>query len=231
MARMLLKDLYPNFAMFDDNGMEIRRISNYPACYKFVSAELGTQTPSFMERIHGCYVELKEDNTEEPMIQEVSVKSVNDGMVNIYMWKTPWAIRRRSTDPWTVVLDFNRPHLFGGDNHYKLKGDTADAYLSRRIDSSSFNYKIERMIRAKNAVAIPIPEMKTIPIFVAELIRKDAISNKGSCPISMAPFGECESITVTSCYHIFDTSSIQKWYRYKKTCPLCMTKIDAMLEL
>ena len=61
----------------------------------------------------------------------------------------------------------------------------------------------------------------TIPLFVAEILLKDAISKRSECAISMKLLADCESITLTSCYHLFETESIVRWQQSSSDCPVC----------
>lgn len=68
------------------------------------------------------------------------------------------------------------------------------------------------------------------PAFVASAILKDAISKGETCSISLNSFEECETITLTSCYHLFDTASLKSWMATKKECPLCKKHIAFMMD-
>jgi hypothetical protein len=67
----------------------------------------------------------------------------------------------------------------------------------------------------------PTPLPPFAPRHVLEILKQDAISKGDSCPISFTPFAECESITVTSCFHLFETVAIQQWLATKQLCPTC----------
>ena len=67
----------------------------------------------------------------------------------------------------------------------------------------------------------PTPPPPFAPRHVLEILKQDAISKGDSCPISFTPFAECESMTVTSCFHIFETAAIQQWLGTKQLCPTC----------
>ena len=59
------------------------------------------------------------------------------------------------------------------------------------------------------------------PRHVLEVLKQDAISKGDSCPISFTPFAECDSITVTSCFHLFETAALEQWFKAKQLCPTC----------
>jgi Ring finger domain len=68
------------------------------------------------------------------------------------------------------------------------------------------------------AVSSPVPK------FVADLIIADAIAKGTTCPITMEPL-KADKVTVTSCYHVFDTEALNSWAASQDTattvCPQC----------
>jgi hypothetical protein len=76
--------------------------------------------------------------------------------------------------------------------------------------------------RAAATAATAAPQ---VPRYVLELVKRDAVSKGESCPISMTPFQECSSTTVTSCFHLFETESIRTWLSTKDCCPVCKQKV------
>jgi hypothetical protein len=84
---------------------------------------------------------------------------------------------------------------------------------------------------APASVAPAYPASKPlIPPFVAEALKRDAISQNESCPISLCPFQECKEISITSCYHMFERSAIKSWLQTKSECPICKQKIAGTLD-
>ena len=81
-----------------------------------------------------------------------------------------------------------------------------------------------------SAPAAPAPTTFA-PRYVVDLLKRDAVQKGESCPISMTPFQECESTTVTSCFHLFETTSISAWLQGHSTCPVCKQKVTARIVL
>ena len=85
-----------------------------------------------------------------------------------------------------------------------------------------------------NASAPPAPqEMQStsqIPLFVANLIKNEAIAKSTSCPISMESFSDCKMCSLTSCYHLFESSSLATWLSTKNTCPVCKQQVTSTRE-
>jgi SUMO ligase MMS21 Smc5/6 complex component len=56
--------------------------------------------------------------------------------------------------------------------------------------------------------------------FTIQALISHAIKENMTCPISMNPI-EQRTACVTSCQHIFDRASIQRWLQDNTTCPVC----------
>lgn len=67
------------------------------------------------------------------------------------------------------------------------------------------------------------PEPTAIPAFVAAALATAAVSKGDTCPISMEPLATAVAIGVTSCFHVFDASSIAIWLTTSGggCCPVC----------
>lgn len=76
-----------------------------------------------------------------------------------------------------------------------------------------------------------LPKEKGLPTFVAEALIKSAKDAGTDCPISIIPFKDCSKISVTNCYHCFEASSLEEWYKKKKICPLCKTEIISIVTI
>lgn len=70
--------------------------------------------------------------------------------------------------------------------------------------------------RRSATVTITLPP----PKFVIDLIIADAIAKRTVCPITMEPL-KADRVTVTSCYHVFDTNALNTWAADTNVCPQC----------
>jgi hypothetical protein len=70
-----------------------------------------------------------------------------------------------------------------------------------------------------SSTPLPIPEL------VGTLLIRHAQASDGSCPISAVPYSEIHSLTATSCFHVFDTASLEQWRREHNSCPVCRNRI------
>lgn len=64
-----------------------------------------------------------------------------------------------------------------------------------------------------------------LPETVGSLLLEKAWNGDECCPISAVPFKEIDSLSVTSCFHIFDTKSLRLWQVTKNECPVCRCSI------
>lgn len=70
-----------------------------------------------------------------------------------------------------------------------------------------------------------------VPRFVAELIKREAISKGDTCAITMASVAECERPTMTSCFHIFEGAALEAWLRNHTACPSCRQPVTDVMEI
>ncbi len=68
---------------------------------------------------------------------------------------------------------------------------------------------------------VPLP----IPEHVGKLLMDHARGTGDSCPITAVPFKEISNLTVTSCFHIFDSQALNRWRQEHTSCPVCRTMI------
>jgi Ring finger domain len=60
-----------------------------------------------------------------------------------------------------------------------------------------------------------------LPAFVVEALKRDAIAQCQSCPITMAAFTEAMAVAITPCYHLFTADALTAWLVNKSSCPMC----------
>lgn len=83
---------------------------------------------------------------------------------------------------------------------------------------------IERVI--ERVVVQPQP----LPKSVGEVLLANARKGTETCPITATPFSECEQLSVTSCFHIFETESLSRWQQTHSTCPVCRTTFQNIVS-
>jgi hypothetical protein len=78
-------------------------------------------------------------------------------------------------------------------------------------------------MRRRESAPVPVATtiIRPIPRHIAEILINNARSGTESCPVTAVPYNECESLTITSCFHIFDTEALNRWLTTNDTCPVC----------
>jgi hypothetical protein len=74
--------------------------------------------------------------------------------------------------------------------------------------------------------ARPLP----LPQNIGSLIIQAQRDTDEACPITASPYRDLQHLTVTSCFHVFDTESIKKWCKTHSTCPVCRTTITNLVS-
>ena len=68
------------------------------------------------------------------------------------------------------------------------------------------------------------------PPHVLQKLFAEARNGTDVCPITLAPFSESEQLSITSCYHIFDTEGLNEWRAVRSTCPTCTGPIQLVIH-
>lgn len=87
---------------------------------------------------------------------------------------------------------------------------------------------IERVV--ERLVERVVVQSQPLPKPVGDLLLSTARKGPDSCPITAVPFPECESLSVTSCFHVFDTRSLTRWRESHTTCPVCRSAIQNIVS-
>lgn len=69
-----------------------------------------------------------------------------------------------------------------------------------------------------------------IPKHIGEILLANARRGADSCPIAALTFSECDKICVSSCFHIFDKESLERWMTTSTSCPVCRSKIENVVS-
>jgi hypothetical protein len=65
-----------------------------------------------------------------------------------------------------------------------------------------------------------------LPEHVGKVLLREAWNGEESCPISAVQFKKLSSLSVTSCFHVFDTDALNQWQELKNDCPVCRCSIN-----
>lgn len=96
-------------------------------------------------------------------------------------------------------------------NHNLINNSTIRNFIEHYISSTTCSNTEEKH------------SIKPVPKYVADLLIKNSVEKDEKCPITMDPIDK-ETCSVTSCFHIFEKSSIETWLTNKDNkskCPVC----------
>jgi hypothetical protein len=149
----------------------------------------------------------------------------------IYLWRTSMCVYHYRTGKCIYILDSNCLTAIPGEFTYREECISRLFKGSRNTDCKMLRSRMLESIRAEEAVQIRLPVGNVckaaveIPMFVGAIIKRDAIRNKDSCPITMDEFAEDTKTMVTPCFHIFTTAGLCKWLESKDICPTCKASV------
>jgi hypothetical protein len=145
---------------------------------------------------------LTSSSSDDPDITELTLSTGG-----IHVWRTGLTVNHKGV--WLQVLD--------SDKRQSLPGD----YIFSCLDEIPTHFEEE----SQDDTPSSQPIQQNIPQFVAEIMKRDAISAKASCAISLESLAEVP-ISITSCFHMFDSSSINKWLQRENSCPVCKSTVS-----
>ena len=219
----MLTTLYPNFATFQDSLRSSEHEQVYERRYKLVSALHGCERPTHDDEYRLCRIKVRKEQFTGDTPKHVETHE-EDGKRNVYVWRTPYSVYNRRLKTWVPVIDFNVLNCYPGHFLYTNEDETTNSYMIHRVEQQSLRLSMLDIIMNPSIVAMRICP---IPKFAAELMKRGAIAKNDCCPITLNPLKECESLTLTSCYHLFDTPAIDRWLRENMECPTCKEKITS----
>jgi hypothetical protein len=134
---------------------------------------------------------------------------------NIY-WYLPMSILDESTGDIPII---DTQYMSWVPSNYKpvhLKVE------NNQVFTQFLSIRRRNLSLIANAIVLrPVIPIVKLPSHVLDALLRDAKSGKESCPISMTLYSECDSLSITSCFHIFDKKSLALWFENNSTCPLC----------
>jgi len=144
---------------------------------------------------------------------------------NLFLWRTPWTVFHKNV--WLPILDSNDRARLPGQFMYTGSSNPSRILAQQQMRASMMSQLYGTLLSsaAPKPSAAPNPSSQSIPSFVVNIMKQDAIRNKAECPISMETITEATNISLTSCYHIFETGSLKNWLERSNACPVCKTPV------
>jgi len=219
----MLTALYPNFATFQDSLRSSEHEQVYERRYKLVSARHGCERPTHDDEFRLCRIKVRKEYFTGDTPKRVETNE-EDGKRHVYVWRTPYSAYNTRLKAWVPVIDFNVLNCYPGHFLYTNENETTESYMMHRAEQQSLRLKMLDVIMNPSIVEMGVCP---IPRFAADLMKRGAIAKNDCCPITLNPLKDCESITITDCYHLFDTAAIDMWTRRNMDCPACKQKITS----
>ena len=162
----------------------------------------------------------------EPMLKKIPL----DNGEHLYLWRFPWCIQLEELDVWIPILDSDKrdkiPGAFAYKTQYEVHNPWYEEYRSLRTNMlKTIEEQQWRTIRRNAPPRLQVAATKP-PKHVAEIIKRDAIANKMTCSICLDDITADMTVSVTACFHIFESTSLKGWIQRTCTCPVCLKPIS-----
>ena len=162
----------------------------------------------------------------KPMIKKIPL----DNDEHLHLWRFPWCIHLAELDVWIPILDSDKREKIPGTFAYKTQYEVHNPWYEeyRSLRTKMLKTIEEQQSRSVRRNAFPRLRAAAIkpPKHVAEIIKRDAIANKIICSISLDDITADMTVSVTPCFHIFESTSLKGWIQRTCTCPVCLNPIS-----
>ena len=216
------------FAVFDDSLIHLKCVRMNDTVYQ---GESRTRLEACDTAASNSSVMIKTSQEPEPTLTRLILESGSP----IYLWRTSMCMYHRRTRKWIHILDSNCLNQIPGEFTYRE--DCISKFFSgsrnirckilhRRMLQTIYRQELT-LVRMPAPVPVPLPSEAApkIPAFLGAIIKRDAITKKDTCPISLEEFTEDMKTVVTPCFHIFTQAGLSRWLESKSLCPTCKTSI------
>jgi hypothetical protein len=159
--------------------------------------------------------------------KRAQMENIRVGSRYIRIWRTPFTVKHMGI--WLPVLDCDHRYYIPGEFVYSsinTHQNSENRILQQLNARITFDAQIvETAYKTETTAEV---RADSIPRFVMEILKRDAVAKKYECPISMAIIEEDTEVSFTECFHIFEREGIERWVREKGSCPLCKAKVTQL---
>jgi hypothetical protein len=131
-------------------------------------------------------------------------------------------------------VPFYQPYMNSYDSYYNSDDEDDRRSIRTRAAGGGRHRRVStpppppqpRLVEVPVERVVVETRVSPLPKAVGDILLSTARKGVDSCPIAAVPFAECEGLTITSCFHVFDTSSLARWRTEHTSCPVCRCKIE-----
>ena len=162
---------------------------------------------------------------------DINLKQFTVDSMPMNIWRTAYTVCHMGT--WLPILDCEDRDMIPGEFDFtsdiNMNLSVIMEQLNLRLDVIKRIYGDSHYAEAPASAVVPVTvsaeePAPRIPSFVATTLKNEAIRTNASCPISMEPFTDIPT-SITSCFHLFDRTSIDTWLKKDTSCPVCKSQV------
>jgi hypothetical protein len=77
----------------------------------------------------------------------------------------------------------------------------------------------------------PVIQVQALPMpkEIGDTLIEAAVQRGDECPILYNKLSDCDSVSITSCFHTFDSAALNEWRSTSGICPCCRTPIASVV--
>lgn len=215
--------LPPRFAYWIPERQDFQIVDVNRECYP---AFILTNTRT--ERGKPFYFAATEPDSSVRMIRIYKPRATKHSEIDVLMWFTGGWLCRKNQDrmqaiiPILGVSDTTKLPFMG--NLGIVPSAEYDAWKPHQTVQDHKQFVRDCLLRGTGPSPSKIAAdtaPKQIPEFVCRALIREALERGESCPISLGEFTPETNMSVTSCYHVFETESLNSWLAVNNACPVC----------
>lgn len=203
------------FAVLDDDSTRFKIVHLKERYSNGFKHTLTPYTPTNDEIFELNWLRARDTDTN---LQQMTLP---DG--TLFLWRTPWAICHKNA--WLPILDSDNLARIPGEFMYVGSPNHSRMVEYKQLHANMMTRLYGTQFQASPSPTPSAPPQSSIPSFVANIMKQDAIRNKYNCPISMEAITDTTNTTLTSCYHIFEADSLNNWLKRSNVCPICKAPV------
>lgn len=176
--------------------------------------------PMSMTQFMSIFERIQRDRLDDIRDGEDRVMTTNERRFQRALSRYP-----RGPDDYDDRLNRNERYVGAGGEARMRYMDRPPSPVPPRI----IEVPVERVVRVPVDRVVIQTRVAPLPKTIGDILISNARKGADSCPIVATPYSECDSLSITSCFHIFDGPSLTRWCEDHTSCPVCRTKIENII--